>query len=67
MQLRNLKIGIRAAGVFALLGLLVLTMGLIALYETRKMDSATDEIRVNWMPRSYRWATSATAWAEHGP
>ncbi|EKT4468683.1 methyl-accepting chemotaxis protein [Pseudomonas putida] len=50
MQLRNLKIGIRAAGVFALLGLLVLTMGLIALYETRKMDSATDEIRVNWMP-----------------
>ncbi|HGY9627279.1 methyl-accepting chemotaxis protein [Pseudomonas juntendi] len=50
MQLRNLKIGIRAAGVFALLGLLVLAMGLIALYETRKMDSATDEIRVNWLP-----------------
>lgn len=50
MQLRNLKIGIRAAGVFALLGFLVLAMGLIALYETRKMDSATDEIRLNWMP-----------------
>lgn len=50
MQLRNLKIGIRAAGVFALLGILVLVMGLIALYETRQMDKATDEIRVTWMP-----------------
>ncbi|NIE75205.1 methyl-accepting chemotaxis protein [Pantoea sp. Ap-967] len=50
MQLRNMKIGIRAASVFALLGVLVLAMGLIALYETRQMDSATDEIRVTWMP-----------------
>ncbi|MCF3155365.1 methyl-accepting chemotaxis protein [Pseudomonas juntendi] len=50
MQLRNLKIGIRAASAFTLLGVLVLVMGLIALYETRQMDSATDEIRVTWMP-----------------
>ncbi|MDH0303454.1 MULTISPECIES: methyl-accepting chemotaxis protein [unclassified Pseudomonas] len=50
MQLRNMKIGIRAAGMFALLGVLILAMGLIALYETRRMDSATNEIRVNWMP-----------------
>ncbi|MFG0269548.1 methyl-accepting chemotaxis protein [Pseudomonas sp. zjy_14] len=50
MQLRNLKIGIRAASVFALLGTLVLVMGLIALYETRQMDKATDEIRLTWMP-----------------
>ncbi len=50
MQLRNLKIGIRAASVFALLGVLVLIMGLIALYETRQMDTATDEIRVTWIP-----------------
>ncbi|MBC3488562.1 methyl-accepting chemotaxis protein [Pseudomonas sp. SWRI50] len=50
MQLRNLKIGIRAASVFALLGALVLGMGLIALYETRQMDTATDEIRVTWLP-----------------
>ncbi|WP_349974256.1 methyl-accepting chemotaxis protein [Pseudomonas sp. WHRI 8519] len=50
MQLRNMKIGIRAASVFALLGALVLFMGLIALYETRQMDAATDEIRVTWMP-----------------
>ncbi|MBC3482492.1 MULTISPECIES: methyl-accepting chemotaxis protein [unclassified Pseudomonas] len=50
MQLRNMKIGIRAASVFALLGVLVLAMGMIALYETRQMDEATDEIRVTWMP-----------------
>ena len=50
MQLRNMKIGIRAASVFALLGVLVLAMGRIALYETRQMDEATDEIRVTWMP-----------------
>jgi methyl-accepting chemotaxis protein len=45
-----MKIGIRAASVFALLGVLVLAMGMIALYETRQMDEATDEIRVTWMP-----------------
>ncbi|MFV3402530.1 methyl-accepting chemotaxis protein [Pseudomonas sp. NY15463] len=50
MQFRNMKIGKRAAAVFALLGGLVLVMGLLALYETRQMDSATDEIRITWMP-----------------
>ncbi len=50
MQLRNMKIGTRATSVFALLGALVLAMGLITLYETRQMDTATDEIRVTWMP-----------------
>ncbi len=50
MQLRNMKIGIRAASAFALLGILVLIMGLLALYETRQMDRATDEIRVTWLP-----------------
>ncbi|WP_414538098.1 methyl-accepting chemotaxis protein [Pseudomonas sp. CAM1A] len=35
---------------FTLLGILVLAMGLVALYETRRMDSATDEIRITWMP-----------------
>lgn len=50
MHLRNMRIGTRAAGVFALLGLLVLIMGLVALYETRQMDAATDEIRITWMP-----------------
>jgi len=50
MQLRNLKIGIRAASMFVLLGVLVLIMGLVSLYETRQMDRATDEIRVTWIP-----------------
>ncbi len=50
MQLRNLKIGIRAASMFVLLGVLVLAMGLVSLFETREMDRATDEIRVTWMP-----------------
>ncbi|MBJ9974267.1 methyl-accepting chemotaxis protein [Pseudomonas sp. S75] len=50
MQLRNMKIGLRAACIFALLGILVLIMGLLALYETKRMDSATDEVRVTWMP-----------------
>ncbi|MFJ4153634.1 methyl-accepting chemotaxis protein [Pseudomonas sp. NPDC089752] len=49
-MLRNMKIGTRAASAFALLGVLVLSMGLTALYETRQMDKATDEIRVTWMP-----------------
>ncbi|MDF0729658.1 methyl-accepting chemotaxis protein [Pseudomonas entomophila] len=50
MQLRNMKIGARAASVFALLGVLILAMGLVSLYETRRMDSATDEIRASWIP-----------------
>ncbi|WP_423815724.1 methyl-accepting chemotaxis protein [Pseudomonas putida] len=35
---------------FVLLGVLVLAMGLVSLFETREMDRATDEIRVTWMP-----------------
>ncbi|MBK5011973.1 methyl-accepting chemotaxis protein [Pseudomonas sp. S60] len=50
MQLRNMKIGVRAASVFAVLGLLVLILGMTALYETQKMDQSTDEIRLTWMP-----------------
>jgi len=50
MQLRNMKIGTRAASVFALLGILVLAMGMTAIQETREMDEATDEIRVTWIP-----------------
>ncbi|VVM53167.1 hypothetical protein PS631_00927 [Pseudomonas fluorescens] len=50
MQLRNMKIGTRAASVFTLLGVLVLVMGLLSLYETRQMDRSTDEIRDTWVP-----------------
>ncbi|MCU1724154.1 methyl-accepting chemotaxis protein [Pseudomonas sp. 5P_5.1_Bac1] len=50
MQFRQMKIGKRAASLFTLLGLLVLALGLIALYETRQMDRASAEIRVTWLP-----------------
>ncbi|MFJ1571154.1 methyl-accepting chemotaxis protein [Pseudomonas sp. NPDC088322] len=45
-----MKIGTRAASVFTLLGVLVLVMGLLSLYETRQMDRSTDEIRDTWIP-----------------
>ena len=50
MQFRQMKIGKRAASLFTLLGLLVLALGLISLYETRQMDRASSEIRVTWLP-----------------
>ncbi|AMK30824.1 methyl-accepting chemotaxis protein [Pseudomonas mosselii] len=50
MLLRNMKIGKRATSLFTLLAGLVLTMGLVTLYETRQMSDATDEIRGNWLP-----------------
>ena len=50
MQFRHMKIGKRAASLFTLLGLLVLALGLISLYETRQMDRASAEIRVTWLP-----------------
>ncbi|QXH50279.1 methyl-accepting chemotaxis protein [Pseudomonas fakonensis] len=50
MQLRNLKIGQRAAGLFALLGVFVLAMGLLSLYETQRMNEASEDVRTGWMP-----------------
>ncbi|MFJ4391992.1 methyl-accepting chemotaxis protein [Pseudomonas soli] len=50
MLLRNMKIGKRATSLFTPLAALVLTMGLVALNETRQMNNATDEIRDNWLP-----------------
>ncbi|NNJ15869.1 methyl-accepting chemotaxis protein [Pseudomonas putida CSV86] len=50
MQFRQMKIGKRAASMFTLLGLLVLALGLVSLYETRQMDKASSEIRETWLP-----------------
>ncbi|MEE1926548.1 methyl-accepting chemotaxis protein [Pseudomonas sp. 148P] len=50
MQFRQMKIGKRAASLFTLLGLLVLALGLVSLYETRQMDNASTEVRVTWLP-----------------
>ncbi|UCJ14853.1 methyl-accepting chemotaxis protein [Pseudomonas sp. MM211] len=50
MQLRNLKIGKRAGLIFTLLAALIVTMGLINLYQTDRMDAATDEVQGTWLP-----------------
>lgn len=48
-MLRSMKIGKRAAIIFSFVGVLVITMGLTSLYQAKKMDSATDEIRTVWL------------------
>lgn len=50
MQFRNMKIGKRAALIFAVLGLLVVLMGTLSLYETSRMDSASQDVSGGWMP-----------------
>lgn len=50
MSLRNMNIGSRAGLGFTIIGLLVLAMGLIALFQANEMDDATAEIRVKWLP-----------------
>ncbi len=50
MSLRNMNIGSRAGLGFTIIGLLVLAMGLIALFQANEMDNATAEIRVEWLP-----------------
>ncbi|MHC6226848.1 methyl-accepting chemotaxis protein [Pseudomonas sp. X10] len=50
MNLRNLKIGRRAALFFSLIAVLVLAMGLTSLFQAKQMDAATDEIRTDWLP-----------------
>ncbi|GAB7528013.1 methyl-accepting chemotaxis protein [Pseudomonas sp. 3A(2025)] len=50
MNLRNLPVGKRAALIFLLLGALVLAMGLTALFQAKRMDTATDEVREVWLP-----------------
>ncbi|MCO8164670.1 methyl-accepting chemotaxis protein [Pseudomonas sp. 21LCFQ010] len=50
MNLRDLKVGTRAAAIFLLLGALVLGMGVTALFQAKRMDTATDEVREVWLP-----------------
>ncbi|MNJ30532.1 Methyl-accepting chemotaxis protein McpS [compost metagenome] len=50
MQLRNLKIGMRAGCTFIFLAVLVVIMGMVALFQARQMDAATDGIREDWLP-----------------
>lgn len=50
MGLRSLSVGNRAGAIFMFIGFLVLVMGAIALSQSKKMDSATDQIRVVYLP-----------------
>ncbi|MGH8380840.1 methyl-accepting chemotaxis protein [Pseudomonas sp.] len=50
MQLRNVKIGMRAGCTFTFLAVLILLMGLVSLFQAKQMDAATDGIREDWLP-----------------
>jgi len=50
MNLRNLRIGVRAAIGFAILTALCLAVGLIGLLQMQRMNAMSDEINDNWMP-----------------
>ncbi|RMQ49479.1 hypothetical protein ALQ04_03408 [Pseudomonas cichorii] len=49
-MLRYLTIGKRAGAIFTLLALLTIFTGFINLYEMRQMNSATEEVRNQWLP-----------------
>ncbi|MFI8742442.1 methyl-accepting chemotaxis protein [Stutzerimonas zhaodongensis] len=50
MSLRNIGIAPRAALGFGLVALLLFCIGAFSLMQMAKMDSAADEINLNWMP-----------------
>ena len=50
MSLRNLNIGKRAGLGFTAIALLVLMMGMVALFQANEMDNATANIRDEWLP-----------------
>ncbi|WP_415844748.1 methyl-accepting chemotaxis protein [Stutzerimonas zhaodongensis] len=50
MSLRNIGIAPRAALGFGLIALLLFCIGTFSLTQMAKMDSAADEINLNWMP-----------------
>ncbi|WP_095153822.1 methyl-accepting chemotaxis protein [Pseudomonas sp. Irchel 3E13] len=56
MRVRNLSIGARAGFAFAILAVLVLLLGAVAIFEAEKMDSATDKITGYWQPSSHALA-----------
>ena len=56
MRVRNLSIGYRAGFAFAVLAVLVLLLGAVAIFEADKMNSATDKITGYWQPSSHSLA-----------
>ena len=56
MRVRNLSIGARAGFAFAILAVLVLLLGAVAIFEAEKMDSSTKKITGYWQPGSHALA-----------
>lgn len=50
MDLRRLKVGMRAGLSFSVIAFLVLSMGLLSLFQAKKMDAAAGDIRAIWLP-----------------
>lgn len=50
MSLRGMKIGRRAGLSFSVIAFLVLSMGLLSLFEAKKMDAVAEDIRTDWLP-----------------
>jgi len=56
MRVRNLSIGARAGFAFAILAVLVVLLGAVAIFEAEKMDSSTKKITGYWQPGSHALA-----------
>ncbi|MWK56550.1 HAMP domain-containing protein [Pseudomonas otitidis] len=50
MWIRQIRIGLRSALAFSTLGLLLVLLGLIALYQMNRMDDMSAEVDTNWLP-----------------
>lgn len=50
MWIRQIRIGLRSALAFSTLGLLLVLLGLIALYQMNQMDDMSAEVDTNWLP-----------------
>jgi len=50
MWIRQLRIGLRSTLAFSSLGLLLIVLGLLSLYQMNQMDGHSDEVNDNWLP-----------------
>lgn len=50
MSIRNMKISLRSAVGFGLIGALVLLLGAFALFQMKEMREASDNVDKNWLP-----------------
>ena len=50
MLLRNMKIALRSAAGFSLIGFIVMVLGALSLYQMHEMSSKSDEVDKKWLP-----------------